>query len=153
MLFVQLYSFLFSLIADSLGSSDCSQYKTIAWSKLQQSRIFPSAWHHHVIIISDNTQVRKNYLDSNRIQKGNVTLLRCFLKDYITADVDRSKCIHATSSEVLFCTYVGNVNSVTKFLTAEAIRMTVVPIRILIRTTVVPIRIFIRTTECDWRSV
>ena len=36
---------------------------------------------------------------------------------------------------------------------AEAIRTTVVPIRILIRTTVVPIRILIRTTECDWRSV
>ena len=39
------------------------------------------------------------------------------------------------------------------FAMAEAIRTTVVPIRILIRTTVVPIRILIRTTECDCRSV
>ena len=36
---------------------------------------------------------------------------------------------------------------------AEAIRTTVVPIRILIRMTVVPIRILIRTTVCDLRSV
>ena len=41
---------------------------------------------------------------------GNATLLRCFPKDYLAADVDRSKCLHATSSNALFCThYVGNV--------------------------------------------
>ena len=44
------------------------------------------------------------------IQKGNVTLLQRFPKDYFTADVDRSECLYATSSNALFCThYVGNV--------------------------------------------
>ena len=57
-----------------------------------------------------NTQLRKNYFDSNRIQKGNATLLSHFPKDYFAADVDRSKYLHATSSKALFCThYVGNV--------------------------------------------
>ena len=33
-----------------------------------------------------------------------------FPKDYFAADIDRSKCLHATSSNVLFCMqYVGNV--------------------------------------------
>ena len=46
------------------------------------------------------------------IEKENETLLRSFLKDYIyfAADVDRSKYLHATSSNALFCThYTGNV--------------------------------------------
>ena len=44
------------------------------------------------------------------IQDGNATLLQRFPKDHFTADVDRSKCLHATSSNALFCThYVGNV--------------------------------------------
>ena len=44
------------------------------------------------------------------IQKGNATLLQCLSKDYLAADVDRSKCLHVTSSNVLFCThYVGDV--------------------------------------------
>ena len=61
-------------------------------------------------LISDNTQVRKKYFDSNMIQKGNMALLRCVPKDYLTADIDRSKCLHAMSSNALFCTPdVGNV--------------------------------------------
>ena len=44
------------------------------------------------------------------MQKGNVTLLQHFPKDYLRADIDRSKCYHATPSNVLFCMhYVGNV--------------------------------------------
>ena len=39
-------------------------------------------------------QVRIKYLDSNIIQKGNGTLLRCYLKDYFAADVDTSKCLY-----------------------------------------------------------
>ena len=62
------------------------------------------------MLISDNTQIRKNYYNFNMIQKGNAMLLRRFPKDYFAADVDRSKCSHATSSKALFCVhYVGNV--------------------------------------------
>ena len=44
------------------------------------------------------------------IQKGNAMLLRCFPKDYFAADVNKSKCSHATSSKALFYVhYVGNV--------------------------------------------
>ena len=44
------------------------------------------------------------------MQKGNTTLLQRFPKDYFAADVDRSKRLHATSSNELFCMhYVGNV--------------------------------------------
>ena len=54
--------------------------------------------------------IKKNYFDSNMIQKGNATLLQRFPKDYFAADIDRSKCLHATSSNALVCThYVGNV--------------------------------------------
>ena len=53
---------------------------------------------------------KKNYFDSNMIQKGNTTLLHGFPKDYFTTDADRSKCSYATSSNMLFCThYIGNV--------------------------------------------
>ena len=49
------------------------------------------------------------YFDSNMIQKGNVTLLQRLPNDLFAADVDK-KCLHATSSNALFCThYVGNV--------------------------------------------
>ena len=41
---------------------------------------------------------------------GDLTLLHGFPKDYFAAEADRSKCLHATSSNALFCThYVGNV--------------------------------------------
>ena len=44
------------------------------------------------------------------IQKGNATLLRRLPKDYFAADVDRSICLHATSSNAFVRThYVGNV--------------------------------------------
>ena len=44
------------------------------------------------------------------IQNGNATLLQRFPKDYFAADVDRSKCLYATSFNALFCMhYVGNV--------------------------------------------
>ena len=37
-------------------------------------------------------------------------IVATFSKDYFAADVGRSKCLHATSSNALFCThYVGNV--------------------------------------------
>ena len=39
------------------------------------------------------------------IQKGNATLLQRFPKDYFASDVDRSKCLHATSSNAFFCMY------------------------------------------------
>ena len=53
---------------------------------------------------------RENYFDSNMIQKGNTTLLQHFLKGYFAAGVDRSKCLHAASSNALCCMhYVGNV--------------------------------------------
>ena len=43
-------------------------------------------------------------------QKENATLLQCFPKDYFAEDVDRSKCLYETSSNILFYThYVGNV--------------------------------------------
>ena len=43
-------------------------------------------------------------------QKGNTTILQRLTKDYFAADIDRSKCLHAMSWNVLFCThYVGNV--------------------------------------------
>ena len=54
--------------------------------------------------------MKKNYLDSNMKQKGNATLLQRFPKDYFTADIYRSKCLHETSLKVLFCKhYIGNV--------------------------------------------
>ena len=54
--------------------------------------------------------IKKNYFDSNMIQKGNTTLLQRFPKDYFAADADRSKYLHTTSSNALFCMhYVGNV--------------------------------------------
>ena len=44
------------------------------------------------------------------IQKGNVTLLPRLPKDYFAGDIDRRKCLHATSSNTLFWMhYVGNV--------------------------------------------
>ena len=46
------------------------------------------------------------------IQKRSTRLLQHFPKDYFVADVDRSKCLHAMSSNALalFCThYVDNV--------------------------------------------
>ena len=44
------------------------------------------------------------------MQKRSTTLLQRFPKEYFAADSDRSKCLHATSSNALFFThYVGNV--------------------------------------------
>ena len=60
-------------------------------------------------LISDNTGM-ENYSDSNMIQKGSATLLQCFPKAYFAADVDRSKCLYVTSSNMLFYMhYIGNV--------------------------------------------
>ena len=54
--------------------------------------------------------VKKKNFNSNMIQIGNVTLLQSFPKDYFAAEVDRSECLHVTSSNTLFCThYIGNV--------------------------------------------
>ena len=36
-------------------------------------------------------------------------IIACFPKDYFAEDVDRSKCLIATSSKALFCTHLGNV--------------------------------------------
>ena len=64
---------------------------------------------HHHMLISNNTHIKKNYFYSNMIQKGNVTLLQHFPKDYFAVDVDRSKCLYM-SLNTLFCThYVGNM--------------------------------------------
>ena len=80
-----------------------------SWRQNRSELIFASALQHHALI-SDKTQVRKKYFDSNMIQKGNATLSRHFSKDYFAVHVDRSKCLHATSSKTLFCThYVGNM--------------------------------------------
>ena len=50
------------------------------------------------------------HFDSDLIQEGNETLLRHFPKDFFAADIDRSKCLHAMSSNALFCThYIGNM--------------------------------------------
>ena len=39
-----------------------------------------------------------------------MTLLQRFPNDFFAADTDRNKCLHATSSNALFCThYIGNV--------------------------------------------
>ena len=52
----------------------------------------------------------RQHFESNMIEKGNATLLQRSQKEYFAADVDRSKCLHATSSNALFCTqYVGNM--------------------------------------------
>ena len=62
------------------------------------------------MLISDNTQLRKNYFDSNMIQKVNGTLLQCFLNIYLAADIDRNQCLRLTSSNSRMCShYVGNV--------------------------------------------
>ena len=56
---------------------------------------------------------RENYFDCNMIHKEKSTSLQCFPKNCFAADVDRSKCLHATSSNESFCTiYVdhGNVS-------------------------------------------
>ena len=61
-------------------------------------------------VISAKSRSRKKYFEFNMIQKRNATLLQRFPKHYFAADVDRSKCLHATSANALFCThYVGNV--------------------------------------------
>ena len=52
--------------------------------------------------------MNNNYFDYNMIQEGNVSLLQRFLKDFLAADVGGSKCLHAMSSNTLFCTcYIG----------------------------------------------
>ena len=54
---------------------------------------------------------KQNYFDSKMMQKGKLTLLQCFPKNSIAADVVRNKCLHMTSSNAPFCMhYVDNVN-------------------------------------------
>ena len=65
----------------------------------------PTRRHHALIVINHG---KENLFDSN--MKGNATLMQRFPKDYFAVNVDRSKCLHATTSNALFCThYVGNV--------------------------------------------
>ena len=60
-----------------------------------------------VLISGGNTQVGKNYFDSDIIQEG---IISTFPNDYFAADVDKNKYLHAKSLSELLCThYVGNV--------------------------------------------
>ena len=53
----------------------------------------------------------ENYFDSNMIQKEMRHCCNVFQRTLFAAGVDRRKCLHATSSKVLFCThYVDDVN-------------------------------------------
>ena len=53
--------------------------------------------------------VKKRYFDSSMIQKRNAIVLQRLSKEYFAGDIDRSKCLHITSSNALFYThYVGN---------------------------------------------
>ena len=49
------------------------------------------------------------------MQEGNATLLYCFPKDYLAVDVNRSKCLHVTSSNALSLVtwYITNFHTVT----------------------------------------
>ena len=49
------------------------------------------------------------------IQKGNATLLQLFPKDYFAVDLDRSKCLHMTSSNSFLCTtsFITNFHIMT----------------------------------------
>ena len=67
-----------------------------ARGRSRSALIFVFARQH--VLISDNLPVRKNYFDSNIVQNENARLLRRFSKDYFEADVDRSTCLHMTSS-------------------------------------------------------
>ena len=60
-----------------------------------------------------NTQVRLNYFDCNMIRKKNLTFFRRVSKDFFAADVDRSKCLHATSQTRSF----ARTTLVTRFIT------------------------------------
>ena len=64
------------------------------------------------MLFDNNSQQRKiYYFDTTMIHKGELTPLQCFPKNYFPGDVDRSKCIHATSSNALFCThYIDDMN-------------------------------------------
>ena len=62
----------------------------------QSALIFESARQH--ILISDNLPVRKSYFDSYIIKNESARILRRISTDYFEADVDRSTCVHATSS-------------------------------------------------------
>ena len=44
--------------------------------------------------------VKKNYFDSNMIQKGNAILLQRFPNNYFAADVERHKCLHAACPNI-----------------------------------------------------
>ena len=59
--------------------------------------IFVSA-RQYIVLISDNSPVRKNYFDSNIVWNINVRIMQRFSMDYFGADVERSICLHATSS-------------------------------------------------------
>ena len=44
------------------------------------------------------------------IKKSKCDVIATFSKGYFAVDINRSKCLHATSSKVLFCThYISNV--------------------------------------------
>ena len=50
------------------------------------------------MLISHNLPVRKSYFDSNIISNKNARILRRFFLDYFEADINRSTCLHVTSS-------------------------------------------------------
>ena len=49
------------------------------------------------VLISDSSQVKKNYFVSNIVLNETVRILRHFSMDYFEADVKRSTCLHAMS--------------------------------------------------------
>ena len=57
------------------------------------------------------------------MQKGNASVLQRFPKDYFSADVDRSKCLHATSSNMLFCTQHIGIMIYHNFLHGKIVSM------------------------------
>ena len=79
---------------------------TMAKQEWINSRICPTA-----LCVNERQITRKkNNFDSNMIQKRYATLLQRLPKDYYAADVDRSKCLHTTLSNALFCMhYFGKV--------------------------------------------
>ena len=52
------------------------------------------------MLISNNWQVKKIYLDSSIIQIENVCTLPCFLQHYFEVDINRRICLHWMSQAV-----------------------------------------------------
>ena len=100
--------------ASSEGSGETARMRRLAWTfaarigdkyQIRLSRSNSWWWSRKEFICASARQHH-----DTEFQKANLTLLRCFPKDYFAADVKRSKCLHATSSKMLFCMYyVGNV--------------------------------------------